>query len=261
MSSRLYIDPRMRRSVKADIRSPSGAPRSEVGGGSLDQELPHGPEMGRLAVNPATAKFEAPWSIGNGDLRRLSMLTLGMGLLHVAFEWALTFAAIFVCERFWHPLLYVFTVVLIGARQYALLILMHAATHYRLLKNRRLNDVVADLFLAWPTLLGLRGFRCNHLAHHRFLNSARDPDLLSKTDDPHFRIPDEKGRLCVAHAQAAFGAGIVDIIRVSRSLSTENSGETRLYKLARLTSYAVSLQPACYSEYSNYSYSIGSCHM
>ena len=28
--------------------------------------------------------------------------------------------------------------------------------------------------------------------------------MLRKKDDPHFRIPDKKGRLCVAHAQAAF---------------------------------------------------------
>jgi len=61
-------------------------------------------------------------------------------------------AAIYLCERFWSPLMYLLAIAIIGARQHALLILMHDGVHYRLFRNRRLNDCVSEL-LAWPHLV------------------------------------------------------------------------------------------------------------
>ena len=77
-------------------------------------------------------------------------------VLHVAAEWALIAATIYLCQRFWHPMLYVFAVAFIGSRQHALLVLMHDGVHYRLLRNRRLNDWLSEVVLAWPHLVSAR---------------------------------------------------------------------------------------------------------
>ena len=68
----------------------------------------------------------------------------------------------------------------IGARQHALAILMHEATHYLLFKNRRLNAVVSELFLAWPLFITTQTYRGSHFAHHRHVNTEKDPDLMRK---------------------------------------------------------------------------------
>lgn len=80
-----------------------------------------------------------------------------------------------------HPLLYILAVMFIGARQHALLILLHDGAHHRLAKNTLLNDIIAELFLAWPfVIVHMRNYRATHFQHHRFLNSDKDPDWIWK---------------------------------------------------------------------------------
>ena len=62
----------------------------------------------------------------------------------------------------------------IGARQHALLILGHDASHYRYLRTRWQNDLFANLFLMWPTFASVEGFRKFHGTHHQYTNLAND---------------------------------------------------------------------------------------
>ena len=119
-------------------------------------------------------------------LRELSRVDGWRGLLHVALEWAGIAGAIWVCARHFHPALYLLAVAWIGARQHALAILMHDATHFRLHPSRRVNEVVSELLLAWPLFITVRGYRVNHFAHHRKPNTDEDPDWVRKR-----RAPDE----------------------------------------------------------------------
>lgn len=73
---------------------------------------------------------------------------------------------------------YVAAVVWIGARQHALAILMHEAAHYRLLRNRTLNDFFGELLIGWPLLISMRAYRWLHFAHHRAPNTHDDPDWM-----------------------------------------------------------------------------------
>ena len=86
-------------------------------------------------------------------------------------------ATIYLCHRYWNPMLYILAVAFIGSRQHALLVLMHDGVHYRLLRNRRLNDWMSEVMLAWPHLVSARQYRKNHFGHHKYLNTAEDPDL------------------------------------------------------------------------------------
>ena len=81
-------------------------------------------------------------------------------------------------------MLYVFAVAFIGSRQHALLVLMHDGVHYRLLRNRRLNDWMSEVILAWPHLVTARQYRKNHFAHHKYLNTAAGSRLEAQGGRP-----------------------------------------------------------------------------
>lgn len=71
-------------------------------------------------------------------------------------------------------------VVLIGGLQHRLAGLGHEASHYTLLKDKFLNDLVGDLFCMFPLLATVHLYRLFHLAHHQYTNDPeRDPDLVS----------------------------------------------------------------------------------
>jgi fatty acid desaturase len=84
--------------------------------------------------------------------------------------------AICIVPLWLHPLL----LAAIAARQHALLALMHDGSHYMFHSDKRWNDVIADLFCAFPFLITVRGYRANHIVHHDRLNTPHDPDLIRK---------------------------------------------------------------------------------
>jgi len=97
-----------------------------------------------------------PVKLTKEELTELSTVKPWLACIHVGAEWALIAATIYLCQRFWHPMLYVFAVAFIGSRQHALLVLMHDGVHYRLLRNRWLNDWMSEVVLAWPHLVTAR---------------------------------------------------------------------------------------------------------
>jgi fatty acid desaturase len=133
------------------------------------------------ALKPPTPPAELPPLVAPETLRALATLDPWVPVAHIALEWAAITGAIALCQTFWHPLLFVLTVVFIGARQHALAILMHDAAHHRLFTDRRLNDGVANVLLAWPMFFEVADYRRGHLAHHAHLNTDRDPNWASKT--------------------------------------------------------------------------------
>jgi len=105
------------------------------------------------------------------DLSRLNEFRAGLAIV---VEWVGIAAAVALCERFWSLPLYLCAVVFIGARQHALLVLGHEASHFTLFKKKRWNDWVADLVLYWPTFLSVGVFRYFHQDHHRYLGTEKD---------------------------------------------------------------------------------------
>lgn len=69
---------------------------------------------------------------------------------------------------------------IVGSRQHALLILMHETSHGLALRSSRLNDFVGDIFCAAPFFVKMRSYRADHLAHHKWNNTNRDPDWIRK---------------------------------------------------------------------------------
>ena len=116
-------------------------------------------------------------------LKALSKITPWRSIAQVALEWVGIAAAIILCSAYWNPVLYILTVIWIGARQNALAVLMHESVHYRLLPNRTWNEWVGEILTAWPVLVTVNGFRQTHFAHHRHVNKPEDPDWERKQHD------------------------------------------------------------------------------
>ena len=108
------------------------------------------------------------------------------------FNWLIIFGSIYLCVKFPSAWLYVLTVFIIGARMHALAVLMHDATHYRFLKNRKWNDLLTNYFTMYPIFTSIEKYRSNHLAHHQKLNTEEDPDWVAKLGNRAFTFPQSK---------------------------------------------------------------------
>jgi fatty acid desaturase len=97
------------------------------------------------------------------------------GLLLVAHAWIVILAAGAVAVVW--PITIPLAVMIIGARQLGLAILMHDAAHRALHPDPKINDFVGE----WLCAPGLVKYRTYHLNHHRLAQQSDDPDLgLSK---------------------------------------------------------------------------------
>ena len=80
----------------------------------------------------------------------------------------------------WNVPVFAAAIVLVGALQHRLAGLGHEACHYTFLRNKFLNDFVADAFCMFPILTSLHLYRVFHMAHHQHTNDwERDPDLVN----------------------------------------------------------------------------------
>ena len=113
-------------------------------------------------------------------------------VLALTADWAIILATIYLTIWFFNPLTYFLAVLVIGARMHGLAILMHDATHYRFLKNRKMNDLITNLVSMYPIFTSIEVYRQNHLRHHQHLNTEHDPDWVAKLGKRAFTFPKTK---------------------------------------------------------------------
>ncbi|MFN7142318.1 MAG: fatty acid desaturase family protein [Myxococcota bacterium] len=127
-----------------------------------------------LDAHPHDLRAGVPERLPAHVVRALSRIEPARAARALAAEWVVIAATIAVSTWVASPWLYPLAVVIIGARQQALTVIGHDAAHFRLLPDRRWNDVVGDLFASWPTFIALGAFRKHHGAHHQHLGEAED---------------------------------------------------------------------------------------
>jgi fatty acid desaturase len=82
--------------------------------------------------------------------------------------------------RAWNVPVFALAIAVIGGFQHRLAGLGHEASHYTFLRDKRMNDLVADVFCMFPLLTNLHFYRLFHMAHHQYTNDwGRDPDLVN----------------------------------------------------------------------------------
>jgi len=186
---------------------------------------------------PDDSAQEIPVAIGKSELRDLSMVNSWRGAFHIAVEWTLIVGAIFLCQRFWNPLLYIAAVMWIGSRQHALMVLMHDGVHYRLFRNRFLNEWLSEISLAWPVLISARAYRRNHFAHHRHLNTERDPDWVRRRGVVAWVFPKRPRDLTLLLLNDLSGLGAIGLLRLAGSLMSKDTGVSKGFLIGRYTFY------------------------
>ena len=117
----------------------------------------------------------------------LSARSRWRGLALVAHAWAVILAAGAMFVLWPNPLTYLLAVMLIGARQLGLAILMHEAAHGGLHPNLKINDGVGEWLCAAPIGASLASYRPYHLTHHKYAQQAEDPDLVLSAPFPTTR--------------------------------------------------------------------------
>jgi fatty acid desaturase len=129
---------------------------------------------GAAVLHPHDTVSPIPARVPSHELRALSVIDSTRALGAIGAEWLGVVAAVSVCQFWFHPLLYMLTVMFIGARQHALAVIGHDATHYRLLPSRNVNDWVGNLLCLWPVFISVEGFRKFHGPHHQHTNLEGD---------------------------------------------------------------------------------------
>jgi len=133
---------------------------------------------------PAVARIDPKDVFTPEEWAKLSPRSSWRGLVLVAGAWGLIFAAAAMFIVWPNPLTYVLAVMLIGARQLGLAILMHDAAHGALHSNLKVNNWVGEWLCAAPVGARLASYRDYHLKHHRFTEQPEDPDLALSAPFP-----------------------------------------------------------------------------
>ncbi|ALL14744.1 fatty acid desaturase family protein [Caulobacter henricii] len=118
---------------------------------------------------------------------KISARSSWRGIWMVAHAWGTILLAGALFVAFPNPLTYVLAVMIIGARQLGLAILMHEAAHGGLHPNLKVNDWIGEWLCAAPTGASLKSYRPYHLTHHKYAQQAEDPDLILSAPFPTTR--------------------------------------------------------------------------
>jgi fatty acid desaturase len=109
------------------------------------------------------------------------------GLALVAHAWGVILAANAVAILWPNPVTILGAIIVIGARQLGLTILMHDAAHGLLHPDTAVNAFVGEYICAAPVGADLARYRPYHLQHHRFTQQPEDPDLVLSKPFPTTR--------------------------------------------------------------------------
>lgn len=191
-----------------------------------------------IVLDTDEAQAPSPTVLEPNVVRSLSELRPVVSSAHVALEWLSIVAAAVLFERIGNIWFYPLLVAFIGARQHALLVLAHDAAHYRLFRNRALNDWLGEMLLAWPfVLLSMRAYRRNHFPHHRHLMTDRDPDWVRK-QTPEWKFPQTRVQLTRMLLAYATGIGFLRFVLVATRLPKQPKGgitrEEQIFARARV---------------------------
>ena len=93
----------------------------------------------------------------------------------IILDYGIIFFTIFLFEQYGYFLFYPIVAWIIGAKQYSIgEVLLHEASHRQLFSNRKLNNYF-DLILAYPFMTSTAYYRAEHIRHHKFLGTSKDP--------------------------------------------------------------------------------------
>jgi fatty acid desaturase len=177
-------------------------------------------------------------NVDPSTLKSLSKLQTWRTALAIVFDWAVIAAAIVVSQAANNIFVYLLAVVIIGGRMHGFGVLMHEFAHYRFIDGRKtLSDFIGDITVAWPILTTVGAYRANHLAHHRYTNTDKDPDWVIKLGSSKFTFP-QKWQTAVVTllSYLAVIGSVLDVLMIVKRLSKLDP-TPKSYRIIRLAYY------------------------
>ena len=154
---------------------------------------------------------------GTFDLvRRLSVIEDPRNAVLLILQWAIMIAAAAIAIRLDSVPVYLLAGVVIGSRIQCLAVMMHDACHGMLFSNRKINDWIGDLFVAFPLGFSIHLYRANHMHHHRHTNTMRDRDYRVQRRDPDQIFPKRPAAMAWLLVRSALGFNYYRMARDSR---------------------------------------------
>jgi fatty acid desaturase len=106
---------------------------------------------------------------------------------------------------------YPISLLLLGIAQHRLSVLGHEGVHGLISNNRKVNDIIGQVFCFWPLLTDLTSYRQFHGDHHKHLGKdGKDPEHNMKGDRYH--LPITKKRLFTDFISDCFGASFKEFV-------------------------------------------------
>ena len=116
-------------------------------------------------------------------VKELSQISTLRAVYHLAEVWGVIGLAVWLSgwvlppsTGVWGACVYIGAVVVIAARQHALMVLVHEAIHKRISRTGWVNDALARAAAAFPVFISLSKWRFIHLYHHQYTHTRDDPD-------------------------------------------------------------------------------------
>jgi fatty acid desaturase len=111
------------------------------------------------------------------EITRLRTRSQWRSVWMIAHVWGVVFAAMALFAVWPNIFTFIVAVMLIGARQLGIFVLVHDAAHGALFNDRALNDRISNWLLAYPLFTETRAYRAYHLEHHKYVQQPNDPDI------------------------------------------------------------------------------------
>jgi fatty acid desaturase len=165
----------------------------------------HSTQAGRFGLSPQI-------------LRGLSKPSLALSLWGLACLWIPMALAVLISQTYPSIWLYALCVLVIASRQHGCMILMHEGTHYRLAASRSINEFLSDGFAALPIFMSTEVYRRNHLRHHSYLCTDKDPDWVRKYGNPEWNFPKTLPQTAQTWSLYLRGRGIIEMLRMWQHL-------------------------------------------
>lgn len=130
-------------------------------------------------TEPAETLQRWPWReyVSKQELARLREMQDWRSWASVLSNWGLVLGAMALVAVWPNPLTVLAALLVIGARQLGMAVLMHEAAHFTLFSDKRVNDWAAEWLCAFPVWTDLLSYRQYHMAHHARTWTREDPDL------------------------------------------------------------------------------------
>ncbi|MGB1464538.1 MAG: fatty acid desaturase family protein, partial [Parvibaculales bacterium] len=125
-----------------------------------------------------TLRLRASDLVAPKILKKLQRRSNLVGLALITHAWGMIFAAMALFYLLPNPLTFVLAVMIIGARQLGLAVLMHDAAHNALFRTTNWNNWLSDWLCGYPMMARTDAYRRYHLQHHTRTQQDDDPDLI-----------------------------------------------------------------------------------